>query len=287
MTTPLRTKVFMSSERHFGLGVTSTIIYGPSQALLVDAQFTLANAHRLVAELIETGRELTQVFISHIHPDHYLGLEVVVRAFPEARVIAYGEIADEINDAFPFKIEYWSEKLLGRNGARTAVPVERIHEPRLWVDGHEVEIIGVFRGDSAHAAAVWEPSTRTLVAADAAVSDTHAWVADARTPADRQEWLDTLDRLEALDPKVVVPGHAPSDRPYDPDSIGFTRRYLRTFIRHLKESADSKDLVVRMDQEFPGLAGHVALEKSAQILRDGYRWDGDYPESLRNTPAVI
>jgi len=45
--------------------------------MLVDAQFTLANAHRLVAEIIETGLDLKRIFITHLHPDHFLGLEVI------------------------------------------------------------------------------------------------------------------------------------------------------------------------------------------------------------------
>ena len=68
-------------------------------------------------------------------------------------------------------------------------------------------------------------------------SDAHVWVADARTPDERQNWLDNLDRLEALAPQTVIPGHAPNDRPYDPDGIGFTRRYLQTFIRELKKKS--------------------------------------------------
>ncbi len=55
---PPEFKVFMSSEAHMGLGVASTIIYGEQDAVLVDAQFTLSNAYRLVAEIIETNRRL-------------------------------------------------------------------------------------------------------------------------------------------------------------------------------------------------------------------------------------
>ncbi|WP_223850266.1 MBL fold metallo-hydrolase [Paracoccus yeei] len=84
MASTLQTKVFISGNQNDGFGVSSTIIYGPQEALLVDAQFTLANAHRLVAEIFEVDRNLTQIFIGHLYPDHYLGLEVVKDAFPDA-----------------------------------------------------------------------------------------------------------------------------------------------------------------------------------------------------------
>ena len=73
----LTTKTYIAPDTPNGFGVTSTIVMGESQSLLVDAQFSLSNAHRVVAEILESGRELTAVFISHMHPDHYLGLQVI------------------------------------------------------------------------------------------------------------------------------------------------------------------------------------------------------------------
>jgi hypothetical protein len=113
------------------------------------------------------------------------------------------------------------------------------------------------------------------------------WVADARTPEERQEWLDVLDELEALQAEIVIAGHAPRDRPYDPDGIGFTRRCLLDFIENLKQAGDSADLISRMEALYPDAGVHICLELSSKILRDRYRWDGDYPESLRNRDAVI
>ena len=283
----LTTDVYIAPDTPSGFGVTSTIIAGQSESLLVDAQFSLANAHRVVAKILESGRPLTQVFISHMHPDHYLGLQVVHEAFPDAKVYAYGETADEINEAFEFKIDHWGKTVLGLDGARRVVPVERLDTPRLEVDGQTIEVIGIIRGDSAHAAALWIPSTKTLVAADVVFADAHVWVADARTPQERQEWLQVLDELEALEPETVIPGHAPSDRAYTPDGIDFTRQYILAFIDNLKEAEDSSDLISRMELLYPDAGVHICLEMSAKILRDRFRWDGDFPESLRDRDSVI
>ncbi|MGG2014828.1 MBL fold metallo-hydrolase [Bacillus sp. S10(2024)] len=283
----LQTKVFISSDQHGGFGVTSTIIYGPTEALLFDAQFSRSNALRLVAEILETGRELKQIFISHFHPDHYLGLGIIKEVFPEARVMAYKEVAEEANEAFSFKIDYWGTEILGNNGSKIVVNIERIDEPHLTVDGEKVEILGLMRGDADHVAALWIPSIKTLVASDLVFSDAHVWVADARFPEDRQAWLDNLDKLEALKPEVIIPGHAPNDKPYNPNGIQFTRRYLKDFMHHLKESNDSTDLIERMEKLYPGASVHICLELSAKILRDRYRWEGDWPYSLRDTDSVF
>ena len=109
---PLQLKVFRGSGAHMGLEVNSAIIYGEKEAVLVDAQFTLSNAHRLVAEILETGRELTTIYITHEHPDHFLGLPVIKQAFPNARAVSIKASADDVNASFEFKLNYWGNKVL-------------------------------------------------------------------------------------------------------------------------------------------------------------------------------
>lgn len=283
----LNTKVFISSDQYGGFGVSSTIIYGEHEALLFDAQFSCSNAHRLVAEILETGRELKQIFISHLHPDHYLGLSVVKQAFPAARVIAYRETAEQINDAFAMKVHYWGDEVLGSNGCKEVINVERIDDKYLTIEGEKVEIIGLLRGDCPDLTALWIPETKTLVAGDAVFSDAHLWVADARTPEERQQWLTNLDKLEALKPQTIIPGHAPNNRAYTADGIEFSRKYLKNFIRELKASVNSDDLISRMKKIYPDAVVPICLKYSAKILRDNYKWEGDWPLSLKNRDAVI
>ena len=71
-----------------GFRVASVIITGAREAILVDAQFTLGHAHRVVADVLGAGKELTTVYITHAHPDHYFGIEVIKAAFPQARIVA-------------------------------------------------------------------------------------------------------------------------------------------------------------------------------------------------------
>ncbi len=76
----LATKVFFSDEK--GFEVASVIVMGKTDAVLIDAQWTLSNAHRVVAEILETGKNLTTVYVTHAHPDHYFGLGPIAEAFP-------------------------------------------------------------------------------------------------------------------------------------------------------------------------------------------------------------
>jgi NAD(P)-dependent dehydrogenase (short-subunit alcohol dehydrogenase family) len=91
----LATKVFFSDES--GFAVASVIVTGKTDAVLIDAQWTLSNAHRVIAEILETGKYLKTIYITHAHPDHYFGLGTIAEAFPEARLVALPSVARVIN----------------------------------------------------------------------------------------------------------------------------------------------------------------------------------------------
>ena len=281
----LQVRVFMSTEDHMGLGVASVIVYGEREAVLVDAQFTLSNAHRLVAEILETGRELTTVYITHVHPDHFMGLPVIKQAFPDARVVSIKESADDVNASGDFKIAYWGNKVLAHNGAKTKVFVEALTEPLIMLEGQRLEILGPFQGDAPNSSVVWIPSIKTLIASDLIFDHAHAWLCAAKSPALAQQWLDALDRLAALKPEVVVPGHAPSNKYLSPSSIGYTQQYIRTFLKVLSDTNGADELVAEMQRQYPDFALPFALEYSAKILGDKWIWEGQWPESLRHLPV--
>jgi len=282
---PLNVKVFLSSEAHMGLGVVSAVVYGEKEAVLVDAQFTLSNAHRLAAEILELDRELTTIFVTHVHPDHFMGLPVIKQAFPNARVVSLPAVANDVNEAFAFKIDYWGKAVLGRNGGKTRVDVASLTEPVLLLEGERLEIIGPLQGDAANSAAVWVPSIKTLIAGDAVFADAHAWLSAAKTPELRQAWLDALDRLEALGPEVVVPGHAPSADLLQPGSIDFTRRYIEQFVAEMARTPDAAALAAAMKQHYPDASMDFCLDYSSRILKDKWTWDGQWPASLREMQA--
>ena len=115
----LATKVFFSDES--GFEVASVIVMGKTDAVLIDGQWTLSNAHRVVAEILETGKILKAIYVTHAHPDHYFGLGPIAEAFPEARVTALASVAKTINNQFFGKIEHWEQTIGVTNTPRKAV----------------------------------------------------------------------------------------------------------------------------------------------------------------------
>ena len=92
---------------------TATLVTSENEALLVDAGFTRADGHRLAAAVLDSGRQLTAVVISHADPDFYFGAEVIADAFPGARFLATPEVAAAMAKKYEGKLKAWAA--LGAN----------------------------------------------------------------------------------------------------------------------------------------------------------------------------
>jgi len=102
---PLNYKVFQHS--YIGFNGTSTLFYGAQDAILIDACFTLSDAHRLAAGLLEMRKNITHIYISHFHPDHHFGLVVLQYAFPNAKIVALPSVVKDIIYTSDEKIYLW------------------------------------------------------------------------------------------------------------------------------------------------------------------------------------
>src|SRR5215216_1264492 len=71
-----------------GYDVNSTMVIGEKDILLIDPQFSLSEAHKLAAEILESRKHLATIYTTHAHPDHLFGLAVLKQAFPDAKIVA-------------------------------------------------------------------------------------------------------------------------------------------------------------------------------------------------------
>ena len=53
----------------------------------------------------------------------------------------------------------------------------------------------------------------------------------------------------------------------------------------MSETGDSKELMAEMNRIYPDVAMSFCLDYSSKILKDGWTWDGQWPESLRDMKA--
>src|SRR5580704_8611242 len=80
--------------------ITSTLIFGEYDAVLVDAMGTVAEAKALAAWVALHNRNLETIYITHAHFDHFYGLSILLDRFPRARAIATPEAVKAMQMSF-------------------------------------------------------------------------------------------------------------------------------------------------------------------------------------------
>jgi len=266
----LATKVFFSDES--GFEVASVIVTGKTDAVLIDAQWTLSNAHRVIAEILETGKYLKTIYITHAHPDHYFGLGTIAEAFPEARVVALPSVARVINKQFFGKIEHW-EKVIGIiNVPRRTAKIESLTENHFELEGERIEIIPEVMGDMKYNTVVWIPSIRTLVGSDVLFNQAHPFTCEL-TAEERQQWIRDIERLEKLDAEVIIPGHQKPGMPFDSSSFDFTRDYLVATEEELARTKDVASFYYTMVKRFPEANLFISNEMNANVFKGEMNWN--------------
>ena len=223
--TKLTTTVFTASPG--GFLVNSTLVAGEKEAVLIDAQFSLADAHRLIATLLESKKTLTTVFITHGHPDHYFGLVAIKQAFPKAKLVTHPAALAEIRKTWQAKVKQWGPMYGALVPEQPAIPVA-LAGKTITLEGQTLEIRGPSQGDSADNSYVWIPSTKTVIAGDIVFANVHVWTRDSNA-AQRKAWIKTLDEIAALGPTTVIAGHKDPKAKDDLSAVKATREYLEAF----------------------------------------------------------
>ena len=247
--------------------VSSTLITGTKDAILVDAQFSNTEAQALVERIRASGKRLTTIFISHGDPDYYFGLDVLTRAYPEAKVLATPATVAYIEKTRAPKLAYWGPILKDSAPARTLVP-QALQGNLLELEGQRIEVVG---HDPQHTS-LWIPSIKAVVGGVLTSANIHLWVADAQSSEARQDWLKSLDELEALQPTTLIPGHYLGEPAMNLADLHFTRDYLLALEQELPKAKNSQALIAAMKARYPNLQDDSSLELSAKVLKGEMQW---------------
>jgi glyoxylase-like metal-dependent hydrolase (beta-lactamase superfamily II) len=247
--------------------VTSTLISGEKDAVLVDAQFSVNDAKNLVKIIQDSGKNLKYIVITAGDPDFYFGLEPLVQAFPDAKVIATPEVVKHIEATKEGKFAYWGPIL--KNGAPSQVIVPSASEDKTIVlEGEKIEI----KSPGKYASYLWVPSNRTILGGVGLSSGIHVWTADAQTEKERNEWRKTVKQMNRLNPRAVIPGHYIGDIPTGTQAIDFTYQYLVDVDQVLKDHKDSASVIAALKEKYPNLAEESSLELSSKVLTGEMEW---------------
>lgn len=242
---------------------TATILSGPTEAVLVDTLLLADDVERLGDRIEATGKKLTTIYITHAHFDHYFGLEALLERFPDARAVALPSVVEAARATHEPTRQLAQQWFAGKALDCTVLP-DALDGETIVLDGHELHAIEVGQGDIAHSTILHVPSIDAVVAGDVVYNGVHQMLANSG-PEDWPRWIESVDKIAALEPKVVVAGHKRPELPDDDLAaiVDGTRDYIQAFIEELAGAADTRTLVGRMQERFPDHINPTALIVSA------------------------
>jgi glyoxylase-like metal-dependent hydrolase (beta-lactamase superfamily II) len=213
---------FTSSEP--GAWSNSYLISGRSEAILFDVFMLRSDAEQLADGIAKSGKSLKTVMVSHAHPDHFMGLEVITERFPKARVVSTQNVVADIRADGTWMLSMLQGKL-GPEGPKHLVIPEALSQPALTVEDIKVDVVEFGECESKHIAAVYIPGSRSLLSADLVYNQAHLYLQERHL----ESWLARLDELEAFAKDrvtTIYPGHGEAA---GLELIGQTREYLHDF----------------------------------------------------------
>jgi len=265
----LTVKLYTADASSFN--VNATLLYGEKDAMVIDAGFTRADALRIAANVLDSGKQLTTIYVSQADPDYYFGVETLKEFFPQADVVSTPAVLEKLTAKLAGKVAFWSPKM-GANAPHKPVVPRALEGNTLTLEGQTIEIRGT-QGPLAHRPYAWIPSIQAIAGNIGVFGNMHVWTADTATPALRAAWVAQLDEMAALKPALVIPGHMKAGTPLDASAISFTKDYLLTFEKNLAASKGSAELIKAMKHSFPQLTdGAMSLDIGAKVNTGEMKW---------------
>ena len=208
-----------------------------------------------------------RIFHVLTHPDFYFGLEPVMAAFPDVKVLADQHVVDHINQTKDAKLSYWSP-ILGKGAPKSLTVPQVMTASHLTLDGEKIEI----KEMNTPNAYLWAPSIKTAFGGVPVYHGVHVWMADSQTKSARSNWVKALDNLLALKPERVVPGHFLGTAPKGTAAVTFTRDYVQRFEQELAKAKNSDQLIDGLKKAFPSLPVDDGLAIGAKVNMGEMKW---------------
>ena len=247
--------------------LTATLISGERDAVLVDPLMTIEQGRAVADWVAASGKNLTTVYITHGHGDHWFGLGVIRERYPRVRAVATVGVVEHMRSQVSPQVfsAFWDSRFPGQ--IQRDVPVaEPLSDPRFELEGHELVAVEVGHTDTDDTTVLHVPSIGLVVAGDVAYNDVHVYLGESDHDR-RLEWIHALDIVEALQSRAVVAGHKRAGRPDGPNIIEETRAYIRDFDRSAGETSTAEELYERMLSAYPNRVNPGALWSSARALK--------------------
>ncbi len=264
---PITRDVPPGEERWMWVPTSATLISGDRDAVLVDAFLTVEQAHTLVEWVVASGKNLTTIYVTHGHGDHFFGVGAVQSRFPNARVVATPGVVQVMRQqASPdYVANFWNVRYPGQIPERLVI-AEELKTNVIELEGRELIAVELGHTDTDRTTCLYIPSVGVVVAGDAAYNDVHLYLVESNAEG-RRQWIAALDTIESLHPRAVIAGHKKPGNNDSPGIIEETRQYIRDFDRLAQTSTTARELYDTMLELHPNRANPGALWGSARAAK--------------------
>jgi glyoxylase-like metal-dependent hydrolase (beta-lactamase superfamily II) len=247
--------------------MSSTLICGKRDAVLVDAFITAEQAGALVDWVTASGKNLKTIYATHGHGDHFFGIGALLDRFPNARAVATPDVVKVMRQqASPQSLaSFWNPFFPGQISDHLVI-AEELTENVMDLDGRDLVVVPLGHTDTDHTTCLHVPSLSLVVAGDAAYNGVHQWLAESN-PQSRREWIAALDMIEALKPRAVIAGHKRPGSDDSPKILEETRQYIRDFDRVAGTTTTARELYDKMLELYPDRVNPGALWLSARAVK--------------------
>jgi glyoxylase-like metal-dependent hydrolase (beta-lactamase superfamily II) len=249
--------------------ISSTLIYGSRDAVVVDSFISLEQARAQADWIGSTGKNLTTIYATHGHGDHFFGASVLLERFPNARLLAAsGAIQVMKEQTSPeFVAKFWESRFPNQLPKRLVVAQE-LTTNVIELEGEKLMVMPLGFTDTAGTTCLHVPSLELIAAGDAAYNGVHPRLMEANQNQKRDEWISALDKMESLKPRIVVAGHKNMKNDNDGRRVlRQTRQYILDFQELAGKTTTAKELYNQMLGRYPEWLNRGALWSSATAMK--------------------
>jgi len=250
----------------------STLICGDHDAVLTDPGMTEDQARVLGDWVVAKGRNLTDIFITHGHGDHWFAAGLLAERFG-ARVVASAGTIAQMHGSAAARPVLWDMVYTGIPPS----PVTAVTVPgnRFTLEGHDLVIVEAGHTDSDDTTVLHVPDLGLVVAGDVIYNGVHMYLGQSAVSG-FGAWREAIAIVEALQPRHIVCGH--QNKQLDDDArrtIAQTRQYLDDADELLETQRTAVGFFTAKIDRYPGYLGQLVLWVSARALYGVREHPGD------------
>jgi glyoxylase-like metal-dependent hydrolase (beta-lactamase superfamily II) len=244
--------------------LSSTLIYGERDAVLVDAPLIRDQSDALADWIQASRKNLTHIYVTHGHGDHWFTAGILADKF-SAQIVATAGTIEQMHGNVAIREALW-DKLFPGQIPETTVTAAPLENNLIEVEGHPLYAVEVGHTDSDATTVLHVPDLDLVVSGDAIYNGVHQYLGESGDGG-RDKWRAAIDIVESLRPRWIVAGHKNKDLDNDAvRTIAETRDYLDLADELLQRHSTPVDFFNAMVERFPDRLNPAVAWMNAVVL---------------------